>query len=435
MVIPSASSTKKYVPPHLRNRAAESGYKAQPSDGQEKASPKAPETKTISASVAGTQNAPIQLNAIEWGRLSDVSRSLDGITGVFFLYFDENVEPTFCLKLPDNPYSEHFGATLFKSLGLFAPDSRLISRDSAEFATLKTTLSNQSQYYEVEKRLFEHSDRLHDLYSKLNSLDANQGHILLMDCIPGCSLEEVRREDWSYDRLNQDQFYQDLGKGLVADALLLNGDRYQFLFSDNAGNFRLPFAKQPEVKPALCFIDQSADALRTIAPALLQDTLMCKFEQLLKMALPSNDIAESKLASSEIATQQMCRGLLDSLVNIAIDPTMRSKMDAGEISSKDALHYNRLEYDVTLNRLVESLSQDIQRQTRYEVNDHQKSLIKSGIETAFIKIGTQLTASTIHELHAALPTHPLTRAIPIERILQNHQKVVDHFAAHSPTQR
>lgn len=241
--------------------------------------------------------------------------------------------------------------------------------------------------------------------------------------------------DWSYDRLNQDQFYQDLGKGLVADALLLNGDRYQFLFSDNAGNFRLPFAKQPEVKPALCFIDQSADALRTIAPALLQDTLMCKFEQLLKMALPSNDIAESKLASSEIATQQMYRGLLDSLVNIAIDPTMRSKMDAGEISSKDALHYNRLEYDVTLNRLVESLSQDIQRQTRYGVNDHQKSLIKSGIETAFIKIGTQLSASTIRELHAALPAHPLTRAIPIERILRNHQKVVDHFAAHSPTQR
>lgn len=392
------TTSAKYIPPHLKQKA-----KVEPESSHALSAAQ----ESAHAKSTGTL-APISIKNIEWQRLSGAKKSLEGTTGIFFLYFDNHLQPSLCLKLTHNPYNEHYCNQLLASLDLFTPDSLLLDRRSELCNTLCAELEKQSLLFESQG-MIERSNQIYCLLTKIKSFDPSIKHILIMECIHGRALDEVRKGDWSHEQLNNDQFFRELGKGLAADAFILNSDRYYFLYAHNSGNFRLPFPKHNTRKSPLCFIDQSVDALRTKEPLLRQDTLLQKFEQLLHIAFQ----APGKLSSIEDSTHTFHQGLVEQLAQTAIEPSMKRKA---------ALDHNYIDTSISLDKLVEDLSKDIEAETRYQVNESQKSFIKKGIIEGLSTIKSEKTKEKIQTLHHQLPEHPLKAAIPINLLLLNQNK-------------
>lgn len=356
----------------------------------------------------------IDIHVSDWSQLTDVKRSSDGTTGIYFLYFNDEIIPKLCLKMPDNPYSEHFASTLFSEMGLKAPQSRLLDRASPTFTALKAQLDSLSLIYENE-RLPDKSDRSYSLLMQLKS-ELTPGHVLLMECIVGKNLEEARPGDWSIQSIQDPTFFTELGIGLATDAFILNSDRFQFLFADNLGNLRLPYRSSPvetqeNETHSLCFIDQSVDALRTKEPQLLDLTLIDKFKQLVDM------VYQRKPASTE--SEQVAQSIIGSLINIAVATPSSEIRDKG-LSNK-TIFFNELDYTASLDSIVEDFCQSINTYARYTVSTEEKTKFKEGIQTGFELISEKLSAPIIQARFEELPEHKLTSEIPIDLLFKNHE--------------
>ncbi|MEJ2755152.1 MAG: hypothetical protein P8104_04785, partial [Gammaproteobacteria bacterium] len=410
------SASTKYVPPRLRHNAIPALVDAHSA-----------KTSATSEPVISTctNTDPISLKNIAWERLSNVKKSIDGTVGVYFLYFDNHLQSDLCLKLTPDPYNEHYCANLFQFMGLYTPESILLDRKSDCYTALCRALYERSEFYETTG-LINRSNKMYDLLKKIESFAPSIDHVLIMTCVQGRSLDSVKKGDWSYEALNDDQFYVDFGKGLVADAFVLNSDRYYFLYAHNPGNFRLPYPKHNMRTSPLCFIDQSVDALRSKVPLLHQKTLMCKFNQLMDMSISnSNKRFPHRDLLSRYSEHQINQERIGEQKHIVIASHLReSEVSESEKAKREKIQdINFLDFSLSIDVLVDRLCDDLSTETRYEINDKQKSYIKKGIAEAFIAIGSDGVRDAITRLHAALPEHPLKTSIPVPLLLANQASV------------
>ena len=83
---------------------------------------------------------PISMKNRDWERLTNIKKSIDGTTGIYFLFFDDEIRPRLCLKLSDNPYAEFMGTSMFREFNLRAPETELISTISNEYKAISSKI-------------------------------------------------------------------------------------------------------------------------------------------------------------------------------------------------------------------------------------------------------------------------------------------------------
>jgi hypothetical protein len=215
---------------------------------------------------------------IDFQNLTDVSRPGVGQADVIFLHFKGSKVPTYVIKFSKNPYTEYIGTKIFESLGLPVPKIKLSESSGKEFQTFVRTLYSKSKTETEESKRLYSAFKYYEEYKKLAD------HFLIMDYQEGNSLsDEVYNDDLFSEN---DETYESLGKALIADAFILNGDRFETLFAPNIGNFKL----SDTVSGGVIYIDQATDALRDQYPTLFSETLIMKFNMITNLLFPTEKL-------------------------------------------------------------------------------------------------------------------------------------------------
>lgn len=386
---------------------------------------------------------PISISNRDWLRLCDVMRSQDGLTGIYFLYFIKEgkppLKPSLCLKISDNPFAEYMAASIFKHLDLDIPATDFVLCGSPEYDTLLCQIDLCMDRAEQEGKN-RRADRLYSFYRKLKE-DSLPGCILLMECIEGKNLEEVKHEDWSYEKITRDEFYLNLGKGLAADALILNGDRFPYLFSENYGNYRI----SSDSNRSLVFIDQSVDSMRQRYPLLSKETLKLKFRHLLRQCFVND---ENEHAAKKSEAESVAKEIVDTLVLSSTNKELVACLSEGE--SRDVANksfvYNYLASSLRLPHIIGEVAAMFEKFS-YDLTQRQKDQIESGMRNTFFK-ASKIDEEVLRQDFSKitdffLKDHPLLRkpkgtqracelieAVPMFEIYNNLHEARFHMQSH-----